>query len=95
MQMIRKYWVGAVVVVALLVLPLVKYQHRNFVGTDDAAVTMVQGIEKNYKPWFSGVKLFESPEIASTLFALQAALGAGVLGYYVGFSRGKQTGKKA
>ncbi|HAO33900.1 MAG TPA: energy-coupling factor ABC transporter substrate-binding protein, partial [Candidatus Competibacteraceae bacterium] len=29
------------------------------------------------------------PEIASGLFALQAALGAGVLGYYLGFKRGQ------
>jgi len=51
-------------------------------------------MDKNYKPWFEGVKLFDSPEISSTLFALQAAIGASILGYYIGFSRGKQQNKK-
>ncbi|MBS1247819.1 MAG: cobalt transporter substrate-binding protein CbiN, partial [Proteobacteria bacterium] len=34
------------------------------------------------------------PEIASGLFALQAALGAGILGYYLGFKRGQAQGRR-
>jgi cobalt/nickel transport protein len=35
--------------------------------------------------------LYEPPsdEIESLLFALQAALGAGFIGYYIGYKRGK------
>lgn len=94
MQLIRKYWVGVLVIFALLTVPLFMFQHSNFVGTDDAAVSMVQNIDRDYKPWFSGIKLFSSPEISSTLFALQAAIGAGVIAYYIGYSRGKQSCKK-
>ena len=92
--MIRKYWVGAGIIIVLLAFPLIKFQNSNFVGTDDAAVTLVQGIDTTYKPWFVGVKLFDSPEIASTLFALQAAIGASVIGYYVGYSKGKKSSTK-
>ena len=95
MKTIRKYGWMVVVIVALVSLPLVMFQHAEFTGTDDKAVSMVQGIDKNYKPWFEGVKLFDSPEIISTFFALQASIGASVLGYYIGYSRGKQQNKKA
>ena len=95
MKTIRKYGWMVIVIVALVSLPLVMFQYAQFTGTDDKAVSMVQGIDKNYKPWFEGVKLFDSPEIISTFFALQAAIGASVLGYYIGFSRGKQQNKKA
>ena len=35
-----------------------------------------------------------SKEIESLLFSLQAALGAGLLGYYVGLRRGRGEGRK-
>ena len=70
MKTIRKYGWMVIVIVARVSLPLVMFQHAEFTGTDDKAVSMVQGIDKNYKPWFEGVKLFDSPEIISTFFAL-------------------------
>lgn len=94
MKIIRKYGLTIIVIIVLMSLPLVVFQHAEFAGTDDKAVSMVQCIDKNYKPWFEGVKLFESPEIISTFFALQAALGAGVLGYYIGYSKGKRISDK-
>ena len=46
----------------------------------------------DYEPWFS--PLYEPPsgEIESALFALQAALGAGVLAYYFGLRKGRRQG---
>ncbi len=73
-----------------MVLPLFVFKNGDFGGTDDKAVETIQNIDKDYQPWFNGLKLFESEEITSTLFALQAAIGAGILGYYVGFSRGRK-----
>ena len=57
-----------------------------FTGADDKAKNAIAEIKPDYTPWFS--PLFEpaSEEIASLLFALQAALGAGVIGYYLGVS---------
>lgn len=92
--MIRyRYWAIAFVVLALVALPLVIAPNAEFTGTDDNAVTVIQTIDNSYLPWFNGVQLFDSSEITSMFFALQAAIGAGVLGYYIGYSRGKLTNK--
>jgi cobalt/nickel transport protein len=64
-----------------------------FAGSDGQAMEAVTAIRPDYQPWFGFV--WEPPaEIASGLFALQAALGAGVLGYYLGFKRGQAQGRR-
>ena len=57
-----------------------------FTGSDDKAKDMIGNIAPDYKPWFSPLIEPASGEIASLLFALQAALGAGVIGYWLGVS---------
>ncbi|SDG74004.1 energy-coupling factor ABC transporter substrate-binding protein [Propionivibrio dicarboxylicus] len=57
-----------------------------FTGADDKAKNMIGSINPDYKPWFSPIIEPASNEIASLLFALQAAIGAGVIGYYLGVS---------
>lgn len=57
-----------------------------FAGADDKAKDAVSQIRPGYEPWFSPIIEPASGEIASLLFALQAALGAGVIGYYLGVS---------
>ena len=57
-----------------------------FTGADDKAKNMIGTINPDYQPWFSPIIEPASGEIASLLFALQAALGAGVIGYYLGVS---------
>lgn len=61
-----------------------------FAGADDKAKDLIGELAPDFKPWFS--PLFEpaSGEIASMLFALQAALGAGVIGYYLGAARTRE-----
>ncbi|MGW2183604.1 energy-coupling factor ABC transporter substrate-binding protein [Streptomyces sp. NPDC001732] len=84
------------VVAALAVLPLVlglgDHKEEPFAGADAEAETAITEIEPDYEPWFS--PLYEPPsgEIESALFALQAALGAGVLAYYFGLRRGRRQG---
>jgi len=58
-----------------------------FAGADAQAESSITSDHPTYEPWFSS--LFEPPsgEVESGLFALQAALGAGVLGYCVGVVR--------
>jgi len=55
-----------------------------FAGADSQAEGAIKALQPNYEPWFQ--PLFEPPsgEVESLLFALQAALGAGFLGYYFG-----------
>lgn len=55
-----------------------------FAGADDQARDLVGEIDPNYTPWFEPLIEPASGEIASLLFALQAAIGAGVIGYYLG-----------
>ena len=57
-----------------------------FTGADDKAKNAIGTINPDYKPWFSPILEPSSAEIASLLFALQAALGAGVIGFYLGVS---------
>ncbi|MCX4238226.1 energy-coupling factor ABC transporter substrate-binding protein [Streptomyces sp. NPDC020707] len=84
-------------VAALAVLPLVfgmgDHKEEPFTGADAEAETAITEIEPDYEPWFS--PLYEPPsgEIESALFALQAALGAGVLAYYFGLRRGRRQGE--
>ncbi|WP_036171017.1 energy-coupling factor ABC transporter substrate-binding protein [Massilia sp. 9096] len=57
-----------------------------FGGSDDRAQQAIGTIAPGYRPWFSPVFTPASDEIASLLFALQAAIGAGVIGYWLGLS---------
>ena len=85
-------------VAALAVLPLAlglgDHKEEPFTGADAEAETAITEIRPDYEPWFS--PLYEPPsgEIESALFALQAALGAGVLAYYFGLRRGRRQGEQ-
>ncbi|QGV82159.1 energy-coupling factor ABC transporter substrate-binding protein [Streptomyces ficellus] len=85
------------VVVALAVLPLAlgmgDHKEEPFAGADAQAETAITELEPDYEPWFS--PLYEPPsgEVESALFALQAAIGAGVLAYYFGLRRGRRQGE--
>ena len=57
-----------------------------FKGADDKAKDMIGTINPDYKPCFEPLIEPASAEIASLLFALQAAIGAGVIGYFLGVS---------
>lgn len=57
-----------------------------FGGADDQAKNLIGRINPNYRPWFQPLLEPASDEIASLLFALQAAIGAGFIGYYLGVS---------
>jgi len=78
------------VVIALVVIPLVMHTNSAFTGTDDNAVGLVQELNPNYLPWHKSVLPPFSAEISSMLFALQAAIGAGALGYGIGYIRGRK-----
>jgi len=71
-----------------------------FRGADDQARDVIRTIAPGYRPWFKPLMEPPSGEIGSLLFALQAALGAGFIGYYLGVSTTRarmrrETGKEA
>jgi cobalt/nickel transport protein len=77
-------WLLVVAVVLLAAVPIVIGSDTDFGGADGMAVERID--ESDYRPWFA--PLFQpAPETASGLFALQAAIGGGVLGYVFGVAR--------
>jgi cobalt/nickel transport protein len=61
-----------------------------FKGTDDLASQAIEGARPGFKPWMRPIWHPPSAEVESLLFALQAAVGAGVLGYVIGRRHGAQ-----
>ena len=79
-------------VVLLVIVSLVmgsRQEGAEFAGADGQAMAAVTAIQPDYQPWFSPLWEPPSSEVESLLFALQAALGAGLLGYYLGLRRGQ------
>ncbi|NNV03845.1 energy-coupling factor ABC transporter substrate-binding protein [Brevibacillus sp. MCWH] len=82
-------WVLLLLVALLAVLPLILVKDSEFGGADGAAEEAIKVVAPDYEPWFQ--PLVEPPggETESLLFAVQAALGAGFIGYAIGLYRGR------
>ncbi len=65
-----------------------------FAGADDKAKDLIGEIAPDYQQWFEPLIEPASGEIASLLFALQAAIGAGFIGYYLGVSVGREKSRR-
>lgn len=82
------------IVILLAVAPLFLHRDSEFGGADGEAETAITEIAPDYEPWFSPIWEPPGGETESLLFALQAALGAGFIGYFFGLKRGqRQTAK--
>jgi cobalt/nickel transport protein len=63
-------------------------------GADGQSANVINDLTHgSYHPWFNSVWTPPSPEIESLLFALQAAFGAFIIGYFLGYYRGLKKGK--
>lgn len=81
----------AVIIIGLV--PLLIVQNGEFAGADDQAKNVIAELHADYEPWFNNIWEPPSGEIASLLFCLQSALGAGFIGYFIGLAQGKKVSR--
>ncbi len=74
--------------------PLLLKRGAEFGGADDRAEQAIAQLDPDYKPWFSSLWEPPSGEVESLLFAAKAAGGAGFIGYYLGYARGRRESLK-
>ncbi len=89
MRDIYKYAAALLLVAAIFVFAIISNQSAGFGGTDDAGRKAISQIAPDYKPWFAPLWK-PKPETESMLFALQAAIGALVIGYFIGHEQGRK-----
>lgn len=82
-------WLLLLLAVVLIIAPLVLNPGAEYGGADGEAEELITQINPGYEPWFSSIYEPPSGEIESLLFSIQAALGAGIIGYYLGSRRRK------
>ncbi|ADL58176.1 energy-coupling factor ABC transporter substrate-binding protein [Methanothermobacter marburgensis] len=88
----KRHTIMLIAVAVIAIAPLVIYSGLGedqgyFGGADDSASKAIS--ETGYKPWFQPIWEPPSGEIESLLFALQAAIGALIIGYVFGYYRGR------
>ena len=80
-------------VVVLAAIPLLIHRpeagEELFAGADGQAEELISEIRPDFEPWFSAIWEPPSGEIESLLFSLQAAIGAGLVCYCIGYYRGR------
>ncbi|MDS3861053.1 energy-coupling factor ABC transporter substrate-binding protein [Thermosynechococcaceae cyanobacterium BACA0444] len=89
-------WILVLGVISLAIVPLVVAKGAEFSGADGQAEAAINEIHPDYETWFNPIFEPASGEIESLLFATQAGIGAGIIGYVIGWYRGrKETGTDA
>ena len=89
-----KVWQKNLILIGLVILlaafPLWYCRGAEFGGADGMAGELIEETNPDYEPWFQPIFEPASGEVESLLFALQAAVGSGV----VCFVLGRMTAKK-
>lgn len=94
MKLWQKNLILILIVIALAAVPVIFLKDAEFGGSDGEAEEAITEIDPDYEPWFSSLIEPASGEIESLLFALQAAIGAGVVGFVLGRFTGKKPAAK-
>lgn len=84
MSLWKKNLILILAVIVIAAAPLLLLKDAEFAGADGLAGDVISEIAPDYEPWFEPLLELPSGEIESLLFALQAAIGAGVVGFVIG-----------
>ena len=76
--------------VAIFIIPFFIDHGGEYGGSDDQAEQQILAIAPDYEPWFESLYEPASGEIESLLFTLQGSLGAAVIFYILGYTKGRQ-----
>ncbi|MEG0874096.1 MAG: energy-coupling factor ABC transporter substrate-binding protein [Clostridiales bacterium] len=80
--------------VLIAIIPLMTIKDSEFGGADGQAEEAITEINPDYQPWASSMMEPPGGETESLLFSLQAALGAGIIGFGFGTLRERSKNKK-
>ena len=84
---------GLVALVLLFCIPFYTAPAESeFGGTDSAVTKILKG--KDVEPWFEPIAPPAGDEVESGLFAMQAALGSGIMFYCLGRMAGRRKAEK-
>jgi cobalt/nickel transport protein len=83
-----KLWMKNIILVLFVIIisaiPVLFLKNAEFTGADSLAGNAILEVAPNYVPWFNPIMEPKSGEIESLLFALQASIGAGIVGFVLG-----------
>lgn len=82
-------WILWTILIGLVVIPYVFLTGAAFDGVDAQATEMIRS-SLDYEPWFTPFWSPPGPEVESFIFALQAAIGSGVLFFTLGYFIGRR-----
>lgn len=82
-----------IAVLALFIVPFVISQGSEFSGTDGQGPDVIE--ESGYTPWIDPMAYQPDDLGEKLLFSLQVAIGAAILGFFVGRETGKIANNKA
>lgn len=83
------------IIFAIILIPFIVIANREFAGVDAQIADVVGNINPSYTPWFDSLLPELSGEMETFLFSFQAAVGAGIIGYILGYLRGRRVGKNS
>lgn len=82
-----KYLLIIVAIIAIFVIPFMINSDANFSGTDGQGPDAIS--QSGYTPWIQPLG-YQPDQLGQTIiFSLQVAIGAVILGYFVGYLRAK------
>ena len=80
------YALGLLAVAVILVSAILLNPNSDFSGTDDGGGEVIGEVDPDYQPWFQSV-WEPSGELQTLFFTLQAAIGALIIGYFLGSNK--------